>query len=129
LLGGETSPAAFFSYPKTRSARRKAITSFRLPCVPLRPYFLLLYLQQIRRLDLEAAQIDVIGFVLLHPSHRLVVAAAGLILIAELPVGHSLEEAVKAIGRLLLVLYLPLFFPGVPGRNSPLRVPAFDLSL
>src|SRR5262245_6901421 len=45
----------------------------------------------------EAEEFLVLGLLLLHPLHALVVPLAGLVFVAQAPVRHGQEETVKAI--------------------------------
>src|SRR5262249_35077352 len=58
---------------------------------------LLFQLQQLCGLRLEAAQLLIVRLVLVHPLDRLVVPLPGLVLLAELPVGHGQHEPVEAV--------------------------------
>src|SRR5262245_20898916 len=62
---------------------------------------LLLHAKQLRRLGAEALQHGVLLVALLHPLHGLGEPVAGLIFLAELPVGHGEEEAFGGIGGII----------------------------
>jgi hypothetical protein len=54
--------------------------------------------QQLRRLGSETAEVLILRIVLVHPLDGQVVPLAGLVLRAELPVGHCQKEPVEAVG-------------------------------
>src|SRR5436190_1136261 len=58
---------------------------------------LLVQTHQLRGFITEAAQFLVRWLVLVHPLHRPVVPRAGLVLLAELPVGHREKKPVVAV--------------------------------
>src|SRR5262249_58398088 len=57
----------------------------------------LLHPEQLRRLGAEALQVGILLVPFLHPLHGLGEPLAGLVFVAELPVGHGQEEAFAGV--------------------------------
>ena len=68
----------------------------------------------------EAAEIFVVRFVFLFPLERLLVGAAGLVLVAELHVGHRQEQEIQAVTA--VVKLMRLFQCGASGIPVPSAV-------
>src|SRR5262245_18168966 len=81
------------------SARRHARTLLTR-CGPLSLRGRFLHPEQFRGLGTEPAQLLMLWLVLFHPLDGLVVPLPGLLLVAELAVGHRQEEEVRAVAPL-----------------------------